>query len=265
MGNFLIWIVAILVIIAIVIAVVLTKKKGSDDSSDAPEIDPLYESAKKDMFDYLNQVLKKMAYHHRKGKWKQLKYLGLPGETTMEYYERMIADLKPRSAQTMKDLFGCLDLTRAEKSEDPEAEQPKEGIITDREKLLEVFLSMMLPFYPVYYREMNTVRYSALLDFSTLDIFHQLTGKRYRVGYKNRHKSGAMAFERNKNIYKVFDENNQMLCDASFKDGRVWDGYAMIKDREASSHEWEVVSKGFYQEGEFTGSTISYTYRKPVQ
>ena len=105
------------------------------------------------------------------------------------------------------------------------------GYVNDIEKLKQVFLQFMMPFYPYYYKQLSEggLRHTALLQPNTLRLFQQLTGKKFRPGYRNRYTTGVRAFEWDKNRYKVYGKDGKLLCDAIFGTDGIIEGYGQKK------------------------------------
>ncbi len=218
------------------------------------EEDPEVAEARKELYQYLTQTVKKMFVHYRRGNWDKLTRLPVPSEKIMKHYDAIRASVTPQSAAIMDDLFGCMERTGTEETE--------AGTVTDPEKLRETFLHMTLPFYPVYYDRLDGVRYTALLNQTVLNLFHRLTGKKFRLGYRNRYRSGVTAYRWEGRRYQVFAEDGTMLCDAEFRNGRVWNGFARVLVQEHREKDWELIRAGQFREGELTDGTLQYIYRK---
>lgn len=212
-------------------------------------------AAKKELYQYLTQVIKKMFLVYRKKSWDTCTRLQTPPDTVMEHYDTIRQSLTPQSAKILDDFFRCITL------EEEEAE--RRGEVRDPDKLKEVFLQMVLPFYPVYVEQLDGLRYTALLNQTVLNLFHRLTGKKFRVGYKNRYPSGVIAYRWSGERYQVYDQEGTMLCDAVFRDGRVWDGFARVPAEEQETEDdWTVVQAGTFQAGVFVDGRLQYIYRK---
>lgn len=275
MNGMVIIIIALVVILAIAAAAMISGKKSGEQKEeggnrirdlkvDAVEMkrkkepikeDPEVTAAKKDLYQYLTQVIKKMFMHYRRGTWNQLTRVNVPSGAVQKHYDRIRQSLTPQSADILDDFFSCID------SEGSEEKKP--GEVRDAEKLRQVFLRMVLPFYPVYYDKLDGVRYTALLNQTMLNLFHRLTGKKFRLGYKNRYRSGVTAYRWEGSRYQVFEEDGIMLCDAVFRDGKVWEGFARLPENgQPGDKDWEMVKAGTFQEGRFVDGTLQYIYRK---
>ena len=75
---------------------------------------------------------------------------------------------------------------------------------------------MVLPFYPVYYDKLDGIRYTSLLNQTMLNLFHRLTGKKFRLGYKNRYNSGVTAYRWEGSRYQVYAEDGTRPLRRSF-------------------------------------------------
>lgn len=219
------------------------------------EEDPEIAEARKELYQYLTQAVKKMFACYRKGNWDKLTRMPAPSEKILKHYDAIKASVTPQSAVIMDDLFSSVEKTGTEETEP--------GTVTDPEKLRETFLHMVLPFYPVYYDKLDGVRYTALLNQTVLNLFHRLTGKKFRLGYRNRYRSGVTAYRWEGSRYQVFSEDGVMLCDAEFKDGRVWNGFARVPVQDdCREKDWERIRVGQFREGEFTDGAVQYVYKK---
>lgn len=223
--------------------------------------DPAVTAAKKDLYHYLNQSIKKMYQYDRKNQWEKLTVLGVPVSSVREQYDKILASLPEHLRGLVEGYFACIDL-EGRPAVEGETEAIAPGTVCDHEALRKIFLKMMLPFYPVYYKEVSELRHTSLLSRETLELFHCLTGKKYRLGYKNRYGTGVTAFRWNKDVYQVFDQEGQLLCDADFRDGKVWNGYAVLKADDYEEEQWELYRKGMWQEGKFVDGTLQYLYKK---
>lgn len=276
-GNYMIFVV-ILVIAVIVSLLMATKNissrfhelnqdggKPTGNKEKEPEKeDPAVTAAKKELYQYLNQSIKKMYQFYRKDQWEKLTVLGAPSSSVNEQYVKILGTLPAHLKKLLEDYFACIDLKGKPAPEGEEAAvEIAPGTITDPAELKNVFLQMMLPFYPVYYKEVAELRHTSLLNQSTLELFHRLTGKKYRLGYKNRYGTGVTAFRWKKDAYQVYDRDGQLLCDAVFQNGKVWDGYAILKVDDYGEGEWDLYRKGMWKQGEFTDGTLQYIYKKP--
>ena len=217
--------------------------------------DPEVTAAKKELYQYLTQVIKKMFLQYRRGCFHTFTRMNVPSESVQKHYDKIRQSLTPQSAAILDDLFACIDMEGNE--------EKKPGEVRDPEKLKSVFVRMTLPFYPVYYDKLDGVRYTSLLNQTMLNLFHRLTGKKFRLGYKNRYPSGVTAYRWNGNRYQVYAQDGSMLCDAVFQDGKVWEGFARLPENgQPGDKDWEMVKAGTFQEGRFVDGTLQYIYRK---
>ena len=239
-------------------------KNPADKKEKEPEReDPAVTAAKKELYQYLNQSIKKMYQSYRKDQWENLTVLGVPSASVREQYAKILETLPNQLKKLVEDYFSCLDIDGKPSGEgEEEAEMILPGTVIDPAGLKNVFLQMMLPFYPVYHKEVAELRHTSLLNQNTLELFHRLTGKKYRMGYKNRYGTGVTAFRWKKDAYQVYDRDGQLLCDAVFQNGKVWDGYAILKVEDYGDGEWDLYRKGTWKQGEFTDGTLQYIYKK---
>lgn len=225
--------------------------------------DPAVTAAKKELYQYLNQSIRKMYEFYRKDQWEKLTVLGVPSPAVREQYSKILETLPDYLKKLLEGYFACLDLNGKPALEgEEETETILPGTVKQPEELKHVFQQMMLPFYPVYYKEVAELRHTSLLNQSILELFHRLTGKKFRMGYKNRYGTGVTAFRWKKNAYQVYDREGMLLCNAVFQDGRVWDGYAVLKADDYGEEQWDLYRKGIWKQGEFTDGTLQYIYKK---
>ena len=140
-----------------------TKEEASADMQAVKQKEQLYH--------YMTQELQNLVCVYNKEEWSQLKKLG---EISQELYKEkndIIAGLSTITGRMVKEYFTCVDFR--------EEEGKLVGYVNDIEKLKQVFLQFMMPFYPYYYKELSEggLRYTALLHPNTLRLFQQLTGK----------------------------------------------------------------------------------------
>lgn len=274
-GNVII-IIALVIIVAAVIVVVTVmsgKKSGEQDKNEQKKIKDLQVdavemnrkkeameedseviAAKKELYQYLTQVIKRMFMHYRRESWDKLTRINLPSEEVRKHYDKIRQSLTPQSVSILDGFFACIDIKGSE--------EKKPGEVQDGGKLKEVFLQMVLPFYPVYYDRLDGIRYTSLLNQTMLNLFHRLTGKKFRLGYKNRYNSGVTAYRWEGSRYQVYAEDGTRLCDAVFRDGKVWEGYACLPVEEQKDDDWELMQAGTFRDGIFVDGTLQYIYRK---
>ncbi len=267
------WIVILIIVIAIVVFIiidVLLRRRNAKRSSGVKENlngktlieeqepvkeDPELSEAKKELYQYLNQTLRKMFQLYRKGQWKRFKHAGVPTQRVQNYYDQIKKSLPAPAGKLLDRYFACIE---AEGDEETPA-----GTVLDSERLRQVFLDMAMPFYPVYYDKLDGIRYTTLLNQTTLNLFHRLTGKKFRMGYKNRYKSGVTAYRWTGDRFEVYTEDGEKLCDAVFKDGKVWEGYAVLPGDKPADRNWDLMQEGEFKEGCFVEGTLHYIYKKP--
>ena len=136
-----------------------------------------------------------------------------------------------------------------------------------KEQLKKAFLQFMMPFYPYYYKQLSEggLRHTALLQPNTLRLFQQLTGKKFRPGYRNRYTTGVRAFEWDKNRYKVYGKDGKLLCDAIFGTDGIIEGYGQKKYTDETHPDWNIVEEGNWENGTFEGGILRYEYKRPVE
>lgn len=266
--------IALIVIVVIVVALLAMSrgkaddkgrergKRGDEEGSGVAEKkrepvreDPKVIEARKELYQYLNQMIRRMFQQYRKGNWSKLTKVGVPSDKVQKHLHKIEESLPTPAVRLLDDLFSCINLK--------EDGQNVPGTVTDKAKLKQVFLDMALPFYPVYYERLDGVRYTSLLNQTTLNLFHRLTGKKFRVGYKNRYSTGITAYRWEGDKYQVYTSEGEMLCDAVFRDGKVWEGYAVLPVNDGEKN-WEVMQEGMYKDGEFVDGTLHYIYTKDI-
>ena len=228
-----------------------TKEEASADMQAVKQKEQLYH--------YMTQELQNLVCVYNKEEWSQLKKLG---EISQELYKEkndIIEGLSTITGRMVKEYFTCVDFR--------EEEGKLLGYVNDIEKLKQVFLQFMMPFYPYYYKELSEggLRYTALLHPNTLRLFQQLTGKKFRPGYRNRYTTGVRAFEWDKDRYKVYGKDGRLLCDAVFCSDGIKEGYGQKKYLDKQHPEWNIVEEGIWKEGVFQSGILRYEYKKSVQ
>ena len=214
---------------------------------------------KEQLYHYMTQELQNLFCVYNKEEWSQLKKLG---EISQELYKEkndIIEGLSTVTGRMVKEYFTCVDFR--------EEEGKLVGYVNDIEKLKQVFLQFMMPFYPYYYKELSEggLRYTALLHPNTLRLFQQLTGKKFRPGYRNRYTTGVRAFEWDKDRYKVYGKDGRLLCDAVFDSDGIKEGYGQKKYLDKQHPDWNIVEEGTWKEGVFQSGILRYEYKKSVQ
>lgn len=145
-------------------------------------------------------------------------------------------------------------------------EEKTRVMVEDPAALKEAYLQEMMPFYRYYHQQFSEgrVRYSSLLSQHMLAVYRKLAGKRFRVGHQNKHNTGVVSFTWDKDRYCVYDKNGVLLCNASFKDGKFYEGYALLPGENEEGSDWSVTRAGEFHEGVFEEKTIRYDYRVKV-
>ena len=228
-----------------------TKEEASADMQAVKQKEQLYH--------YMTQELQNLVCVYNKEEWSQLKKLG---EISQELYKEkndIIEGLSTITGRMVKEYFTCVDFR--------EEEGKIVGYVNDIEKLKQVFLQFMMPFYPYYYKQLSEggLRHTALLQPNTLRLFQQLTGKKFRPGYRNRYTTGVRAFEWDKNRYKVYGKDGKLLCDAIFGTDGIIEGYGQKKYTDETHPDWNIVEEGNWENGTFEGGILRYEYKRPVE
>ena len=83
--------------------------------------------------------------------------------------------------------------------------------------------------------------------------------------YRNRYNTGVRAFEWDKDRYKVYQKDGQLLCDAVFSADGIVDGYGQKKYSDEKHPDWNIVEEGNWKKGVFQGKTLRYEYKKSVE
>ena len=214
---------------------------------------------KEQLYHYMTQELQNLVCVYNKEEWSQLKKLGEISQKLYKEKNDIIEGLSTITGRMVKEYFTCVDFR--------EEEGKLVGYVNDIEKLKQVFLQFMMPFYPYYYKELSEggLRYTALLHPNTLRLFQQLTGKKFRPGYRNRYSTGVRAFEWDKDRYKVYGKDGRLLCDAVFGSDGIKEGYGQKKYLDKQHPEWNIVEEGTWKEGVFQSGILRYEYKKSVQ
>ena len=204
-----------------------------------------YLQAKKDLYHYINQTMRQLFRADQEDSWGELEPLTAPKENAAAALDRIKAEI-PEGLWNLLSPF-----TMEENMKDPSA-------------LRQAFLSMLLPFYPAYRQYFAEFNYNTFLNRDALELFRRLTGRKFRLGYKNRYEDGSPAFEWKGNSYKVYDSKGVLLCDAIFENGVVKDGYAVLPADECCDSDWTLLRKGTFKDGQFIDGALEYAYMKPV-
>ena len=213
----------------------------------------------KSCYQYLNRMMNLMTKLHNQNKFDTLEKLA---DMPSEIYENKDMVMNRLDEEEQAHLRAFLESLQIEKQEDEKISV----MVKDCEGLKKTFYDSLLPFYPYFYKEMadGRVRYSSLVNQKMLGIYRKLTGKRFRLGYQNKHNTGVAAFTREKERYQVYDKEGNLLCDASFVNGKFDKGYA-VKPPEKEDPDWTVIRSGEYVDGVFNDTSIKYIYEKEVQ
>ena len=213
----------------------------------------------RELYRFMNQAMKTMHIRYSEGRFDELTHLGKISQNALDEYENILKKLPD-------DLEGWLSALRSMivlRKEDGAVYTD----IADREGIKKEFLNAMLPFYATYARQLGEgkVRFSSLIGPDMLRLFHELTGKKYTVGFHRRYESGINAFEWENDRYQVYDSKGTLLCDAVFKNGTVDHGYARIPEQDPAYEDWDIVKAGEWKEGSFLRGAVEYVYKIAVK
>lgn len=214
---------------------------------------------KEQLYYYINHELQTLFAAYNKGEWNQLEKLGDMSSALHKEKESIIEGLPSFTGTMVKEYFSCIDFK--------EEEEKAVCYVKDKEQLKKAFLQFMMPFYPYYYKQLSEggLRHTALLQPNTLRLFQQLTGKKFRPGYRNRYTTGVRAFEWDKNCYKVYGKDGKLLCDAIFGTDGIIEGYGQKKYTDETHPDWNIVEEGNWENGTFKGGILRYEYKRPVE
>ena len=214
---------------------------------------------KEQLYYYINHELQTLYIAYNKGEWDSLQKLGEISTVLYKEKEAIVEGLPSFTGAMVKEYFSCIDF----KEEDGKMV----AYVKDKEKLKKAFLQFMMPFYPYYYKQLSEggLRHTALLQPNTLRLFQQLTGKKFRPGYRNRYSTGVRAFEWDKDRYRVYEKGGKLLCDAVFGTDGITDGYGQKKYTDEIHPDWNIVEEGNWKDGTFEGGILRYEYKKPVE
>ena len=214
---------------------------------------------KEQLYYYINHELQTLFAAYNKGEWNRLEKLGDMSSTLYKEKESIIEGLPSFTGTMVKEYFSCIDFKKEE--------EKAVCYVKDKEQLKKAFLQFMMPFYPYYYKQLSEggLRHTALLQPNALRLFQQLTGKKFRPGYRNRYTTGVRAFEWDKNRYKVYGKDGKLLCDAIFGTDGIIEGYGQKKYTDETHPDWNIVEEGNWENGTFEGGILRYEYKKPVE
>ena len=214
---------------------------------------------KEQLYYYINHELQTLFAAYNNGEWNRLETLGDMSSTLYKEKESIIEGLPSFTGTMVKEYFSCIDFKKEE--------EKAVCYVKDKEQLKKAFLQFMMPFYPYYYKQLSEggLRHTALLQPNTLRLFQQLTGKKFRPGYRNRYTTGVRAFEWDKNRYKVYGKDGKLLCDAIFGTDGIIEGYGQKKYTDETHPDWNIVEEGNWENGTFEGGILRYEYKKPVE
>ena len=214
---------------------------------------------KEQLYYYINHELQTLFAAYNKGEWNRLEKLGDMSSALYKEKESIIEGLPSFTGTMVKEYFSCIDFKKEE--------EKAVCYVKDKEQLKKAFLQFMMPFYPYYYKQLSEggLRHTALLQPNTLRLFQQLTGKKFRPGYRNRYTTGVRAFEWDKNRYKVYGKDGKLLCDAIFGTDGIIEGYGQKKYTDETHPDWNIVEEGNWENGTFEGGILLYEYKRPVE
>lgn len=214
---------------------------------------------KEQLYYYINHELQTLFATYNKGEWNRLEKLGDMSSALYKEKESIIEGLPSFTGTMVKEYFSCIDFK--------EEEEKAVCYVKDKEQLKKAFLQFMMPFYPYYYKQLSEggLCHTALLQPNTLRLFQQLTGKKFRPGYRNRYTTGVRAFEWDKNRYKVYGKDGKLLCDAIFGTDGIIEGYGQKKYTDETHPDWNIVEEGNWENGTFEGGILRYEYKRPVE
>ena len=217
------------------------------------------EEAASEIYDCINKSLRKASISWARGEMDQLKELGTLSLSVRKYYDEILQSLRDEQKEMLRHYRDAVDL---QEREDQLVVSSKED--ADLEKLL---FDSMMPFYPYYGKELQAggIRYGSMLSKETLALFHQLTGRKFRIGFHRRYRSGVDSFDWKGNHYQVRDPEGRLFCDADFTDGKLVSGYARMPAEQDSDDNWKVYQAGIWEDGRLKDGTICYQYQKKVR
>lgn len=204
-----------------------------------------FKKAKKDLYQYLNQTLRILYQADQEESWETMGTLDSPSDSVKESLDRIKEEL-PENLWNMAAPF---------------VDEKKLAAPAD---LKLDFYGMLLPFYPLYHSSFEDFKFNTFLNREALDLFRRLTGRKFRLGYRNRYPEGHNAFEWKGETYRVYDRKGYLLCDAVFCDGHVKDGYAVLPEESSQEGDWSVRRKGTFVDEQFMDGAVEYIFLKPI-
>ena len=221
-------------------------KRSEEEKAGArsKEKDP-YNQAKKELYQYINQIMRQLYKADQEEGWDGIPAIAPPSDT----------------------IKGALDRIREELTDDLwllASPYIEEGNLAAPAELKTAFYAMLLPFYPLYRSNFKEFRYNTFLNREALELFRRLTGRKFRLGYRNRYAKGPNAFEWEGDSYRVYDSKGELLCDGVFEDGKIRDGYAVLPAEAGDDPDWVIRRKGSFKDGLFTDGAVEYIYQKSV-
>lgn len=216
------------------------------------------EEAASEIYDCINKGLRVISNSWAEGDLGQLEELGSLSLSVDKYYEEILQGLQDRQKQ---QLTSYKDAVCFEKTED--RIRVLAGENTDLEQLL---YDSMMPFYPYYGKDLHEegIRYGSMLSKDVLDLFHQLTGRKFRMGFHRRYRNGLDSFDWKDNHYTVRNPEGNLLCDADFEDGKMVRGFARLPAEETGDDGWQVYKEGIWEDGSLKEGRICYHYQRKI-
>ena len=217
------------------------------------------EEAASEIYDCINKGLRQASVCWERGELDQLKELGSLSLSVRKYYDEILQGLRDDQRELLIHYREAVDL---EEREDRLFVSLKED--ADSEQLL---FDSMMPFYPYYGKDLQAqgIRYGSMLSREVLSLFHQLTGRKFRIGFHRRYRSGVDSFDWKDNHYQVRDPEGRLYCDADFVDGKLVSGYARMPADQGSDEDWKVFKAGIFADGRLKDGTICYQYQKKIR
>lgn len=217
------------------------------------------EEAATEIYDCINKGLRQASVCWERGELEQLKELGSLSLSVKKYYDEILQGLRDGQRDLLIRFREAVDL---EEREEQLCVSLRED--ADPEQLL---FDSMMPFYPYYGKELQAqgIRYGSMLSREVLSLFHQLTGRKFRIGFHRRYRSGVDSFDWKDNHYQVRDPEGRLYCDADFVDGKLVSGYARMPADQDSDENWKVFQAGIFADGRLKDGTICYQYQKKIR
>lgn len=203
------------------------------------------------VYSYINGLTKQMCCRYRENEWDSFSTFEVSQSINEKDILLVKMLLKEKEKSLLDEILDCISI--------------EQNTVLNKEELKKVFYCMVLPFYPAYFYVFGEeIRYTAFLNRLTLNLFYQLSGKKFKVGYRNKYHNGVVAFSWDKDVYTVFDKDGKVVCKASFKNGKVYNGFG-VEPIENEDLDWKVEKVGTFKEGKFQSGELNYKYQKACQ